>query len=40
MARHHVPLHALGVIGGEIFQVGPDIRVPLEILRQAWEEPF
>jgi phosphoribosylformylglycinamidine synthase subunit PurL len=40
MTNHHVPLHALGVVGGEDFQVGPEIRVPLETLRQAWETPF
>jgi phosphoribosylformylglycinamidine synthase subunit PurL len=40
MTNHHVPLHALGVVGGEDFQVGPDIRVPLDTLRQAWETPF
>jgi len=40
MAKHHVPLHAIGVIGGEDFQVGSDIRIPLESLRQAWESPF
>ena len=40
MAKHHVPLHAIGVVGGEDFQVGSDIRIPLESLRQAWETPF
>jgi phosphoribosylformylglycinamidine synthase II len=40
MAKHHVPLHAIGVVGGEVFQVGSDIRVSLETLRQAWETPF
>ncbi|MDQ6883166.1 MAG: phosphoribosylformylglycinamidine synthase subunit PurL [Candidatus Dormibacteraeota bacterium] len=39
-ARHGIPLHALGVIGGDSFQVGPDIKIPLEILRQAWETVF
>ncbi|GAC1481557.1 MAG: hypothetical protein PVSMB9_06890 [Candidatus Dormibacteria bacterium] len=40
MARHSIQLQALGVIGGESFQVGADIRVPLDILRKAWETPF
>ena len=40
MAKHHVPLHAIGVVGGEDFQVGSDIRISLESLRQAWETPF
>jgi phosphoribosylformylglycinamidine synthase len=40
MAHHHVPLYAMGVIGGDEFQVGSDIRVSLETLRQAWETPF
>jgi len=40
MAHHHVPLHTIGVVGGEDFQVGPDIRVPLDVLRAAWETPF
>lgn len=40
MARHHVPLLALGVVGGEDFQVGSDIRVPLDDLRKAWETAF
>jgi phosphoribosylformylglycinamidine synthase subunit PurL len=40
MARHHVPLHAVGVVGGEDFQIGSDIHVSLETLRQAWETPF
>jgi phosphoribosylformylglycinamidine synthase len=40
MARHHVPLHAVGVVGGQDFQVGSDIGIPLETLRQAWETPF
>ena len=40
MTKHHIPLHAIGVVGGEDFQVGSDIRIPLESLRQAWETPF
>jgi phosphoribosylformylglycinamidine synthase len=40
MAAHHVPLHAIGVVGGEDFQVGSDIRLPLDTLRRAWETPF
>ena len=40
MAHHHVPLYAIGVVGGEDFQVGSDIRVPLDTLRAAWETPF
>jgi phosphoribosylformylglycinamidine synthase len=40
MARHHLPLHAVGVVGGEDFQVGVDIRLSLDALRQAWETPF
>jgi len=27
-------------VGGEDFQVGSDIRISLESLRQAWETPF
>ena len=40
MAKHHIPLHAIGVVGGEDFLIGSDIRIPLESLRQAWESPF
>ena len=40
MAKHHVPLHAIGVVGGEEFQIGSDIRVSLDTLRQAWETAF
>ena len=40
MAHHHIPLYAMGVVGGEDLQVGSDIRVSLEMLRQAWEVPF
>lgn len=40
MGNHHVPLHALGVVGGDDFQVGTDIRVSLATLRQKWETPF
>jgi len=40
MAKHHVPLHAIGVVGGDDFQVGTDIRVSLDTLRQAWETAF
>ena len=40
MARHRIPLQALGVVGGEFFQVGPEIRIPLSTLRQAWETAF
>jgi phosphoribosylformylglycinamidine synthase subunit PurL len=40
MTKHRIPLHAIGVVGGEDFQVGSDIRIPLESLRQAWETPF
>src|SRR5436305_2193808 len=40
MAHHHVPLHAIGVVGGDDFQVGSEIRVPLDTLRAAWETPF
>jgi phosphoribosylformylglycinamidine synthase subunit PurL len=40
MAKHHVPLHAIGVVGGEEFQVGSDIRLSLDTLRQAWETAF
>ena len=40
MTTHHVPLHAIGVVGGEEFQVGSDIRLSLDTLRQAWETPF
>src|SRR5438477_8537727 len=36
MAHHHVPLHAIGVVGGGDFRVGPEIRVPLATLRAAW----
>jgi len=40
MTSHHIPLYAIGVIGGEDFQVGSDIRLSLDSLRQAWETPF
>ena len=40
MAKHHVPLHAIGVVGGEEFQIGSDIRLSLDTLRQAWETAF
>jgi phosphoribosylformylglycinamidine synthase subunit PurL len=40
MSKHHVPLQAIGVVGGEDLQVGSDIRVPLETLRQVWETAF
>jgi phosphoribosylformylglycinamidine synthase len=40
MTHHHLPIHAMGVVGGEEFQVGTDVRVSLETLRQAWETPF
>ena len=40
MSHYHVPLYAMGVVGGEEFQVGTDIRVSLETLRQSWETPF
>ncbi|HEY9288668.1 MAG TPA: phosphoribosylformylglycinamidine synthase subunit PurL, partial [Candidatus Dormibacteraeota bacterium] len=40
MMHHHLPIHAMGVVGGEQFQIGTDVRVSLEILRQAWETPF
>ncbi len=40
MANHHVPLQAIGVVGGEDLQVGSDIRISLDTLRQAWETAF
>jgi phosphoribosylformylglycinamidine synthase len=40
MAHHQIPLQALGVVGGETFHVGPDIRIPLAVLRDAWETTF
>ena len=40
MTHHHVPIHAMGVVGGEEFHVGTDVRVSLDTLRQAWETPF
>ena len=40
MAKHHIPLFAVGVVGGEDFQVGTDIRISLDSLRQAWETAF
>jgi phosphoribosylformylglycinamidine synthase len=40
MTRHHVPLQTIGVVGGEDLQVGSDIRISLETLRQAWETAF
>ena len=40
MAHHQIPVHALGIVGGEAFQVGTDIAIPLDTLRQAWETPF
>jgi phosphoribosylformylglycinamidine synthase len=40
MAQAHIPLHAMGVVGGDQFQIGSDIRIALDALRQAWETPF
>src|SRR5437879_2064577 len=40
MAKHQVPLQAIGVVGGEDLQVGSDIRISLDTLRQAWETEF
>jgi phosphoribosylformylglycinamidine synthase subunit PurL len=40
MSHQHIPVHALGVVGGDLFQVGTDVTLPLEMLRQAWETPF
>jgi phosphoribosylformylglycinamidine synthase len=40
MTHYHVPIHAMGVVGGDDFQIGSDVRVTLESLRQAWETPF
>ena len=40
MAKHHIPLQAIGVVGGDDLQVGSDIRISLDILRQAWETAF
>jgi phosphoribosylformylglycinamidine synthase len=40
MLHHHVPVHALGVVGGELFQVGTDVAIGMDALRQAWETPF
>jgi phosphoribosylformylglycinamidine synthase len=40
MTKHHVPLQTIGVVGGEDLQVGSDIRISLETLRQAWETAF
>lgn len=37
--RHRVPVAALGVVGGDEFQVG-GIRLPVEALREAWEAPW
>jgi phosphoribosylformylglycinamidine synthase len=40
MTTHHVPLQTIGVVGGDDLHVGSDIRISLEILRQAWETAF
>ncbi|HEY0493797.1 MAG TPA: phosphoribosylformylglycinamidine synthase subunit PurL [Candidatus Dormibacteraeota bacterium] len=40
VARQRIALQALGVVGGEFFQVGQEIRVPLGRLREAWETAF
>src|SRR5207248_1730785 len=32
MVHHQIPIHAMGVVGGENFQVGSDVRVPLDRL--------
>ena len=40
MTKHHVPLQTIGVVGGDDLQVGSDIRISLETLRQAWETSF
>ena len=37
MAAAGVPVHALGVVGGDELQVGPAVRVRLDRLREAWE---
>jgi hypothetical protein len=40
MAAAGVPVHALGVVGGELLQVGSAIRLRLDQLRQAWDSPW
>jgi phosphoribosylformylglycinamidine synthase len=40
ITTHHVPLQAIGVVGGDDLQVGSDIRISLDTLRQAWETAF
>ncbi len=40
MAEQSVPLHALGVVGGDKLQVGAAVRVPMNRLRRAWETPW
>jgi len=40
MTTHHVPLQAIGVVGGDDLQVGSDIRISLDTLRKAWETAF
>ena len=37
---HQIPVQMLGVVGGEEFQVGREIRIPMERLRRAWESPW
>jgi phosphoribosylformylglycinamidine synthase len=37
---HEIPFQVLGVVGGDEFQVGPEIRIPMQRLRQAWESPW
>ena len=40
MAAHGVPIHALGVVGGDELQIGHAVRVRLDRLRDAWECPW
>jgi phosphoribosylformylglycinamidine synthase len=36
---NEIPVQVLGVVGGSEFQVGREVRVPMERLRKAWESP-
>jgi phosphoribosylformylglycinamidine synthase subunit PurL len=40
MVAQRVPLHALGVVGGDELQVGNAVRVRLDRLRDAWDVPW
>jgi phosphoribosylformylglycinamidine synthase len=40
MLEHHVPVQAIGVVGGEELRTGAEIRCSIERLREAWDTPW